>query len=191
MVLFLAGIGWFGTSCSRNRLELLRTEASMDSNQNHLLQRENWWNWCKIAFIGKVVGEVNIHQFSLWTNTMIKIRHTVSLVKSFRLHGYTSPVLRKALFSSFVLPLFIWVYSIFPLLIENQRNHLSDFYCTSLRRALLCLNWDNELFSFALAEKIIIDRYVAHWNMYLVFISNSTDENLLFEKANRNEFCKS
>lgn len=77
----------------------------------------------------------------------------------------------------------------FPLLItENQRNDLADFYCTSIRHTLSCLHWYIELFSFALDEKMLVDRSASYWNRYLVFLSDSTDGNLLFEKANLNEF---
>jgi len=52
----------------------------------------------------------------LLKSTRFKVRQRVCLIKSFKLFGCTSPPLRKALFSSFVLPLFNWIFPIFPLL---------------------------------------------------------------------------
>jgi len=63
----------------------------------------------------------------LLKSTKIKIRQRISLIKSFKLFGCTSPSLRKALFSSFVLPLFTWIYPIFPLLSKKQQDDLSHY----------------------------------------------------------------
>ena len=82
---------------------------------------------------------------------MTKVRHRVSLIKSFKLFGCTSPHLHKSLFYSFVLPIFTWIYPIFPLLSVTQQRDLSHF--ASLRRVLYCLNWNENLFAFALDEK--------------------------------------
>jgi hypothetical protein len=37
-------------------------------------------------------------------------------------------------FLSFVLPIFTWIYAIYPLLSEKQQRDLSHFYDTSLTR---------------------------------------------------------
>ena len=52
-------------------------------------------------------------------STIFRIRQRVCLIRSFKLFGCTSPLLRKTLFSSFVLPLFTWIYPIFPLLTKK------------------------------------------------------------------------
>jgi len=126
----------------------------------------------------------------LLKSTMFKVRQRVCLIKSFKLFGCTSPLLRKALFSSFVLPLFTWIYPIFPLLSKKQQDDLSHFYSTCLRRVLFCLHWNDNLFSFALNEKMLIDRCAIYWNNFFISLSDSTDGNLLFEKANLTEFRK-
>ena len=108
----------------------------------------------------------------LLKSTKIKIRQRISLIKSFKLFGCTSPSLRKALFSSFVLPLFTWIYPIFLLLSKKQQDDLSHYYSTSLRRALFCLHWNDILFSFALDEKMLIDRCASYWNNFLIFAIN-------------------
>ena len=63
----------------------------------------------------------------LLKSTKIKIRQRISLIKSFKLFECTSPSLRKTLFSSFVLPLFTWIYPIFPLLSKKQQDDLSHY----------------------------------------------------------------
>ena len=115
-------------------------------------------------------------------SAIFRIRQRVCRIRSFKLFGCTSPLLRKALFSSFVLPLFTWIYPIFTLLTKNQQDDLSHFYSTCLRRVLYSLHWDENLFSFALDEKMLIDRCATYWNKFLIFLSDSSDGNLLFEK---------
>ncbi|CAF1491701.1 unnamed protein product [Rotaria magnacalcarata] len=68
-----------------------------------------------------------------------KIRKRISLIKSFKLFGCSSPSFRKALFYSHVLPLFTWVYPVYSLFTRNQQEDFSKFYYSSLRRALWCL----------------------------------------------------
>lgn len=58
-----------------------------------------------------------------WRNLLkdieFKVRKRISLTKSFKLFGCSSPSLRKALFYSHVLPLFTWVYPVYPLFTRN------------------------------------------------------------------------
>ena len=77
-----------------------------------------------------------------------------------------------------------WIYPICPLLTWKQRNDLSHFYYTSLRRSLFCLEWNNNFFSFVLDELSLEDRCVAYWNRYFLFLSDSIDGKLLLEQAN-------
>ncbi|CAF2948356.1 unnamed protein product [Rotaria sp. Silwood2] len=117
---------------------------------------------------------------------MNKVRHRISLIKSFRLFGRTSPTLRKTLFLSFVLPIFTWVYPIFPFLSVKQQSDLSHYYFSSLRRIMFCLHWSENFFAFAMDEKSFEDRCAAYWERYLYALADSTDGMLLFEKANLN-----
>ena len=119
---------------------------------------------------------------------MAKIRQRISLIKSFKIFGCSSPYLRKTLFLSFVLPIFTWIYPIYPLLSEKQQQELSHFYYTSLRRVLYCLNWNENFFAFALDEKSLEDRCLSYWEKYLAALADSIDGELLFEKANLNVF---
>jgi len=88
----------------------------------------------------------------------LKIRNRIARINSFKLAGCSSPNLRKVLFSSFVLPFFTWMYPIFPLLTQLQRDDLSHFYNSSLRRVLHLLNISDTLFSFLLNEPTLEDR---------------------------------
>jgi hypothetical protein len=119
---------------------------------------------------------------------MSKVRQRIFLIKSFKMFGCSSPCLRKTLFLSFVLPIFTWIYPIFPLLSEKQQSNLSHFYYSSLRRVLFCLNWNVNMFAFALDEKSLEDRCASYWEKYLVALADSIDGQLLFEKANLNVF---
>jgi hypothetical protein len=83
---------------------------------------------------------------------MMKIRQRVSLINSFRLFGLTSPQLRRVLFSSYVLPLFTWIFPIYPFLTDKQKNDLSHFYFTCLRRVMFCLHWNENFFAYAVDE---------------------------------------
>ena len=127
----------------------------------------------------------------LLNRTKIKVRQRISLINSFKIFGTSSPRLRKVLVSSFVLPIFTWIYPIFPLLSVNQQHDLSHFYYTSLRRVLRCLCWKETFFSFALDEKSLEDRCSSYWNKYLCALADSSDGELLFEKANINTFRQS
>lgn len=119
---------------------------------------------------------------------MSKIRQRISMIKSFKIFGCSSPHLRKTLFLSFVLPIFTWIYPVFPLLSEKQQQNLSHFYYTSLRRILYCLNWNENFFAFALDEKSLEDRCYVYWEKYLAALADSIDGELLGEKASLNVF---
>ena len=123
--------------------------------------------------------------------TECKVRKRVALIRSFKLYGCSSPSLRKALFYSHVLPIFTWIYPIYPLLTRNQQDGLSKFYYTSLRRTLSSLTWNENLFAFFLDELSLEDRCSSYWNRYLMTLSDSLDGSLIFEKANFSEFRKS
>ena len=120
----------------------------------------------------------------------MKIRQRVSLIRSFKLSGCSSPQLRRAFFMSFVLPLFTWVYPLFPLLTTKQRNDLSHFYFTCFRRVMFALHWNEIIFAYAFNERSLEDRCTLYWEKYLVALADSTDGELLLEKANQNQYRK-
>ena len=160
--------------------------------QLYPVTKDCWWkshSTPDFKYLGYIISS-KLGWGKFLKSTIFKVRQRVCLIKSFKLFGCTSPLLRKALFSSFVLPLFTWIYPIFPLLSNRQQEDLSHFYSTCLRRVLFCLHWNDNFFPFALNEKMLIDRCAAYWNNFFIFLSDSIDGNLLFEKANLTEFRK-
>jgi hypothetical protein len=61
---------------------------------------------------------------------MTKIRQRISSINSFRVSSLPCPQLRRALFSSYVLPPFAWIYPLYPFFTDNRRSDLSHFYYT-------------------------------------------------------------
>lgn len=131
-------------------------------------------------YLGYIIS-VKLGWGKLLKSTIFKVRQRLCLIKLFELFGCTSPLLRKALFSSFVLPLFTSMYPILALLSKKQQDDLAHFYSTCLRRVLFSFHWNDNLFSFVFDEKMLIDRCAVHWNKFLISPSDSTDDNLLFE----------
>ena len=119
-----------------------------------------------------------------------KVRQRISLIRSFKLSGCSFRQLRRALFASCVLPLFTWIYPIFPLFSDNQRNDLSHFYFTCLRRVMFSSHWNENFFAYAMDEKSLEERCSLYWDKYLVALADSIDGELILEKANLNEFRK-
>ena len=124
----------------------------------------------------------------LLKDMMLKVRNRISLIRSFRLFGCSSAPLRKTLFSCFVLPLFTWIYPIFPFLSLKQQYDLSHFYFSSLRRVLFGLQWNVNFFAFALDEISLEDRCALYWEKFLISLADSIDGRLLLEMANLNMF---
>ena len=119
-----------------------------------------------------------------------KARQRISLIRSFKLFGCSSRQLRYALFASYALPLFTWIYPIFPLFSDNQRNDLSHIHFTCLRRVMFSPHWNENFFAYAMDEKSSEERCSLYWEKYLVALADSIDGGLILEKANLNEFRK-
>lgn len=49
--------------------------------------------------------------------TMLKVCQRVAMIISFRLKGFKSAALRKALFNSYIMPIFTWIYPFSHLLL--------------------------------------------------------------------------
>ena len=54
-----------------------------------------------------------------------------------------------------------------------------------------CLQWNNNFFAYALDEISLEDRAAKYWSNYLLFLSNTTDGEMIFSNANLNQFRKS
>lgn len=120
--------------------------------------------------------------------TSLKIRERVNMIKRFRLNGFTSFDLRKTMFMSFVLPLFVSLFPIYPLFTRRQQEDMSHLYYTCLKRLSFHLEWADPLYSFALNEISLEDRIASYWEKYWIALSNSVDGFLLLERTNWNAF---
>jgi hypothetical protein len=112
-----------------------------------------------------------------------KVRERVRMVKSCRIEGTSSPVLRKVLFSTFVKPLFRWLCSVVPLLTVKQYDDLGHFYHSCMRKIEGNFAWtDIQFLSYSNVEPFenLCYRY---WSKYKKFLSNSDDGRLLYEQS--------
>ena len=123
--------------------------------------------------------------------TMLKIRQRLVLINSFRFFGKSSLLLKRSLFSSFILPIFTLLYPIYPLFSDCQRSLLSHFYFTCLKRVLHGLGTNDLLFAYLFDEPSLEDRCYKYWNKYLVALSDSLDGGLIFENSCFNFFRQS
>jgi hypothetical protein len=148
-------------------------------------------SWVKeYKYLGYIISS-KLGWSKLIKSVECKVRKRVALIRSFKVFGSSSACLRKTLFYSHVLPIFTWIYPVFPLFTRKQQENMSKFYYTSLRRSMNCLHWNELFFASLLDELSFEDRCSAYWNKYLVALSNSIDGNLIFEKANIWEIRKS
>ncbi len=108
------------------------------------------------------------------------------MVNSFPINGHTSQKLKRALFSCYVLPIFMRIFVIFPLFTEKQRNHLSHFYYTCLKRIYRNIQWSDSFFAFIMNEISLEDRCYRYWERYFNALAKSTVGLLMFEQANHN-----
>ena len=61
---------------------------------------------------------------NLINKSMLKIRQRIGMINSFRFAGVISLALRKTLLLSYILPLFTWLFPLFPLVSENNKKTL-------------------------------------------------------------------
>ena len=116
----------------------------------------------------------------------LAVRQRVGMINRCRIGGSTSPRLRKTLFLSFILPLFPWIFPLYPLFTRHQQQDLNHFYYSCLKRVLHCPHWRDNFFAFACNELSLEDRCARYWDRYWESLSDSTDGFLLFEQANFN-----
>ena len=88
--------------------------------------------------------------------------------------------------STFVLPYFTWLFSIFPLFTENQRKDLNHLYLTLLKRVRRSQCWSDIMFSALYHEKSLDDRCFSYWAKYLRKTISQKDGFLLMEQLEVN-----
>ena len=118
----------------------------------------------------------------------MKIRQRVAILRNIHLYGTSSPKFRRILFDSYVRPLFNWLYSIFPLLTEWQRDDLSHFYITCLKRTLGYWYWSETMFVVMTGEKSLENHCSKYWSRYKEYLNKSTDGLLVYEQLNLSVF---
>ena len=89
---------------------------------------------------------------------------------------------------AYVLPVFTWLFPLFPLFSIKQQQDLSHFYYPCLKRVIFCQYWNDSFFAFCYNEISLEDRYRKYWDKYLSSLSDSIDGGLLLEQANLNFF---
>jgi hypothetical protein len=105
-----------------------------------------------------------------------KTRQRIETLRSYRMYGTSSILFKGVLFTSYVRPLFTWLFCIFPLFTEYQKDDLGHYYFICLKRTLGILYWNDLLFSSLHEEnslKILCNRY---WKKYGRVLSNSSDD---------------
>ena len=135
-----------------------------------------YWLTTKLGW-GNVIGKMKL-----------RIRQQTGLVNSIKFGGASSSVLRRILFSTFVLPFFTWLFALHPLFTDIQRSNLNHFYYTSLKRVYHCLQWEDFFFASAFGERPLDDLCYAYWEKYCKALSNSIDGFLLLEQSSINAF---
>ena len=119
-----------------------------------------------------------------------KIRQWVAIIRSCRLYGTTSIKLRRILFSAYVMPLFTWLFGIYSLLSDCQKDQLGHFYFTCLKRALEIHVWNDIVFAVIYNESSLEKLCKEYWLRYSRALACSTDGFILFEQFSYNTFRK-
>ena len=135
-----------------------------------------YWLTTKLGW-GNVIGKMKL-----------RIRQQTALVNSIKFGGASSSVLRRILFSTFVLPFFTWLFALHPLFTDIQQSNLNHFYHTSLKRVYHCLHWEDFFFGSAFGERPLDDLCYSYWEKYCKALSKSLDGRLLLEQSSINAF---
>ena len=107
--------------------------------------------------------------------TLMKIRQRTALVNSCKFAGASNVKARRVLFSSFVYPLFAWLFALMPLFTRRQQMDLSHVYFTCLKRVYRCLHWEDFIFPVLYKEWSLEMRCIRYWQGYDKALSKSED----------------
>lgn len=119
--------------------------------------------------------------------TKIKTRQRTALVNTFKYGGISSTGLKRTLFNTYVLPYFTWLFAIFPLFTETQREELNHLYLSLLKRIRGCHFWEDNMFMTFFAERSLHDRCHSYWLKFLKKLAIHRDGYLLIEQMEVNE----
>ena len=115
-----------------------------------------------------------------------KIRKRVAIANACTLNGSSSREFRRIIFNAYVMPLFTWPFSIFPLFTNYQRDDLGHFSYTCLKRTVRVQSWNHVLFSALSNEKSLEHRCGTYWMKYKYHLGNLWDGAFLMEHAGAN-----
>jgi hypothetical protein len=82
-----------------------------------------------------------------------------------------------------VLPIFTWLFPLFPLFTSKQQKDLNHFFYTCLKRVFRCRYWADHFFAYLSNEKSLDDRCLNYWNKFFLTMAESTDGELILEQA--------
>ena len=112
---------------------------------------------------------------TLIKQTLMKIRQKTALMNSWRFAGASNTETRRILFSSFLFPLFTWLFALIPLFTTRQQSDLSHAYFTCLKRVYRCPYWEHFLFSVLYKELSIEMTCSKYWKKYCCALNKSKD----------------
>ena len=104
-----------------------------------------------------------------------KIRQRVAIIGFYRLCGTMSSKFRRIRFSTYVMPLFTWLFGIYPLVSKCQRNEPGHFYFTCLKRTLGIHVWNNIVFATIYNEPPLENLCWKYWLRYRKALECSAD----------------
>ena len=114
--------------------------------------------------------------------TKAKIAQRVAIVRACRVNGTVSRKMKRILFKSYVFPLFAWLFGIYPLFTDRQRDELSHYYFVCLKRCIGLSVWNDFYFSAAFNEKTLENHCYSYWKRYRIVLDRTTDGLLLYER---------
>ena len=169
-----------------SKTEVLWTARAIGNPKFELYMGDNKISWVKnFKYLGYYIS-CKLGWSKMISFQKLKIRQRVAIVRSCRMYGSTSPQFRKTIFSTYVRPLFTWLFGIFPLLTECQKDDLSHFYFVCLKRTIGGQLWNDILFASLFEERSLVNLCNKYWRKYSSALRNSTDGFLLFEQQSLN-----
>jgi hypothetical protein len=170
------------------KTELMWTARAIGKPRFDIFMGEHKISWVNnFRYLGYFVS-CKMGWSKMISSSKSKIRQRVAAMRSCRIQGSSSPLLRRILFSSYVLPLFTWMMAFFPLFTECQRDDLSHFYFTCLKRSLGVPFWNDFLFSSLYDEKSLENLCSRYWWRYKIHLNSSTDGQMLYEEHALNSY---
>jgi hypothetical protein len=172
------------------KTELLWTARAIRKPPFNIAMGEHQLTWAKsFRYLGYHLSS-KLSWSKMISTYKTKIRQRVAIVRSCKLYGTSSLKLKRVLFSTYVMPLFTWLYGIFPLLTECQRDDLGHFYFTCLKRTLGNRFWNDIVFAAIYNELSLENLCWNYWSRYRKALAGSTDGFILFEQASLNLYRK-